>query len=161
VVHAPATGIAWAAARGKGAFRVDKDRSRHPIQVSEQSELSASRIVATRSHRSEKLERALAVLETAETRALGSAGLKCAEVACGNAEAYVSPGRCGSRWDLCAGHAIIEVAGGRVTDAFGDPIDYRAPSLINDRGIVASNARVHQAILDRIHSHGPISSRES
>jgi 3'(2'), 5'-bisphosphate nucleotidase len=152
VIHAPATGIAWGGARGVGAYRIDRDGTRHEIRVSDQTDLSASRIVATRSHRSEKLERALASLDVKESRALGSAGLKCAEVAAGHAEAYVAPGRAGSRWDICAGHALIEVAGGRVTDSFGDPIDYLAPSLVNDRGIVASNGHVHETILERIHA---------
>ena len=81
---------------------------------------------------------------------MGSAGLKLAEVAAGLADAYVAPGRAGSRWDVCAGQALLEAAGGRLTDAFGDAIDYRAESLVNDRGIIASNGLIHDAILERL-----------
>ncbi len=63
------------------------------------------------------------------------------------ADAYVAPGRAGSRWDLCAGQAIIEAAGGRVTDARGRPIDYRSESLINTEGFIASNGLLHDEIV--------------
>lgn len=58
--------------------------------------------------------------------------------------------RAGSRWDLCAGEAIIHAAGGKLTDAWGEPIDYRSESLVNERGIVASNGHLHAEILARL-----------
>jgi 3'(2'), 5'-bisphosphate nucleotidase len=71
-------------------------------------------------------------------------------VADGGAEAYISPVSAGKRWDACASDALITAAGGRFTDEFGEPIDYRAASLINDRGVVASNGHVHDALLARL-----------
>lgn len=150
VMHAPATGTSWLARQGYGAWYVDADGERHPLGVSETASLGAARILSTRSHKSAELEQALAALGAARVDALGSAGLKCAQVAAGNAEAYVATARAGSRWDLCAGQAIIEVAGGKLTDAFGDAIDYRSESLVNARGIIASNARLHGAIVARL-----------
>ena len=51
---------------------------------------------------------------------------------------------------MCAGQAIIEAAGGRVTDAWGDVVDFRDVDLGNKRGIVASNGHVHEQILERL-----------
>jgi 3'(2'), 5'-bisphosphate nucleotidase len=78
---------------------------------------------------------------------MGSAGLKGTLVAAGEVEAYVAPGYAGQRWDACAADALVTAAGGVLTDTHGEPIDYRAPSLSNDRGLIASNGRVHEALV--------------
>ncbi|MBM4361769.1 MAG: hypothetical protein FJ104_03735 [Deltaproteobacteria bacterium] len=110
--------------------------------------LATSRAVASRSHRSPALERVLAELRCPSVVALGSAGLKGAAIAQGDAEIYVGPGMAGKRWDVCAVEAIVNGAGGRYTDARGLPFDYRAPSLTNEHGILATNGLLHDAVLD-------------
>jgi 3'(2'), 5'-bisphosphate nucleotidase len=153
VLYSPVSNEAWAGAVGQGSVVVSADGRRAPLSVSTVAKLAESRIVSSRSHRSAALEAALAALGARSLAALGSAGLKCAEIARGKAEAYVAPARAGARWDLCAGQAIITAAGGRVTDAYGNAIDYRSESLINESGIVASNGRVHDEILARLSAH--------
>jgi len=81
---------------------------------------------------------------------LGSAGLKGAAIAQGQAEIYVGTGHAGKRWDACAVDALVTAAGGRFTDLFGAPIDYRAPSLVNDRGLVATNRALHGHVIDAL-----------
>jgi 3'(2'), 5'-bisphosphate nucleotidase len=78
---------------------------------------------------------------------MGSAGLKGTLVASAAVEAYVAPGYAGKRWDACAADALVTAAGGTFTDTFGDPIDYRASSLSNDRGLLATNGHVHAELL--------------
>ena len=153
VIHAPVVGTAWAGTVGRGAIRIDPGGARTPIHVTNVAELGAATVVSSRSHRSEKLERALGALGVGAITSMGSAGLKGAEVARGAVEAHVAPHYAGKRWDVCAAEALIAAAGGRVTDAWGDRIDYRAPSLTNDRGLVASNGLVHDAILTRLRAH--------
>jgi 3'(2'), 5'-bisphosphate nucleotidase len=150
VMNAPALGIAWAGAVGKGAERVDANGTRSAIRVSSVAELGAARLVSSRSHRSVRLDRALASLGPREVYTKGSAGLKGTEVAQGSADAHVAPFYAGKRWDACAAEALIVAAGGRVTDAFGAVLDYRAPGLVNDRGLVATNGRIHDAILKKL-----------
>ena len=153
VLYSPVSREAWAGRVGEGAVHVTAAGERTPISVSDVRDLSGARIVSTRSHRSAALEAALDALGAESLAALGSAGLKCAEVATGKAEAYVAPSLAGARWDLCAGQAIITAAGGRVTDARAKAIDYRSASLANATGIVASNAGVHDEILARLAAH--------
>lgn len=81
---------------------------------------------------------------------MGSAGLKGAQVAQGSAEAYVDVEAATKRWDACAVDAVVTAAGGHVTDVTGAPIDYRADTLVNDRGLIVSNGLVHEAILERL-----------
>jgi len=51
-------------------------------------------------------------------------------------------------WDHCAGFAIVEEAGGRVTDASGARLDFsRGRYLTLDRGIIAAPAELHAALV--------------
>ena len=146
VVDAPARGQAFAAWVGEGAYLLEAGEAR-PIRVSGVSDIKQGRIVGSRSHRSAKLEQALARLQPRDVLVMGSAGLKGTLVASAVVEAYVAPGYAGKRWDACAADALVTAAGGVFSDTFGDPIDYRAPSLSNDRGLLASNGHVHEVLV--------------
>ena len=150
VIHAPESGVSWLGQVGHGAYQSDADGSRRPITVSDTGTLSEARIVGSRSHRNPAQERALASLQARELVALGSAGLKAVAVARGAADAYVAPHYAGKRWDACAADALITAAGGKLTNTDGELFDYRAEDLGNDRGIIASNGRFHDAILQKL-----------
>ncbi len=150
VIHAPTSNTAWVGLVGYGAFELGSDGTRRAIRVSDTPELGQARIVSSRSHRTPQLERVLAALGALEIMKQGSAGLKGARVATAAADAYVAPHHAGQRWDICATDALVRAAGGRVTDAYGEPIDYRAPSLVNDRGVVLSNGPLHAALIERL-----------
>jgi 3'(2'), 5'-bisphosphate nucleotidase len=54
-------------------------------------------------------------------------------------------------WDHAAGSLIVEQAGGRVSDIGGKPLDFTAgKTLRHNRGILATNGRIHQRVLDII-----------
>jgi 3'(2'), 5'-bisphosphate nucleotidase len=151
VIHAPATGVTWIGAEGLGAWRIDPGGDRWiPVYVSETDDLARARVVVTRSHRSTRLEHALISLGAQGVRHLGSAGLKGAQVAEGLAELYVDTGASTKRWDACAVDALVTAAGGRVSDLTGARIDYRGPTLANERGLVVSNGRTHEAVLAKL-----------
>jgi myo-inositol-1(or 4)-monophosphatase len=75
-------------------------------------------------------------------RRLGSAALDLCYVAAGRFDAFweqkLNP------WDTSAGALIVQEAGGRVTDSSGGTFSSRTGS------IVASNGRIHDAMLDTI-----------
>jgi len=146
VIDAPARGDVFAGWVGQGAFR-RRGGQQEPLRVSDIDQLSRGRLVGSRSHRSPQLERALARLDPLEMRVMGSAGLKGTLVAAAEVEAYIAPGYAGQRWDACAADALVTAAGGKLTDTYGDAIDYRAASLSNDRGLIASNGHVHEALV--------------
>ena len=51
-------------------------------------------------------------------------------------------------WDHAAGSIIAEEAGGRVTDAFGQPLDFMCGiKLKKNHGIVATNSILHDVVL--------------
>jgi 3'(2'), 5'-bisphosphate nucleotidase len=146
VINAPARGEVFAGWVGHGAT-VTRNGQQQPISVSAIADMPKGRIVGSRSHRSPQLERALTKLNPRELLVMGSAGLKGTLVAEGIVEAYVAPGYAGKRWDACAADALVTAAGGILTDTHGDPIDYRSPSLDNERGLLASNRHVHETLV--------------
>jgi myo-inositol-1(or 4)-monophosphatase len=70
----------------------------------------------------------------------GVASIDLAYVACGRFDGFFETGL--RPWDVAAGTVLVEEAGGRVSDyrGGGDPVF--------DRQIVASNGRIHDAMLD-------------
>jgi 3'(2'), 5'-bisphosphate nucleotidase len=147
VVHAPAQRKLWTGFVGGGAYEADEGGAPRPVAVSRVEALADSRVVASRSHRSPLLESVIEAIGPDSTLPVGSAGLKGARIATGAADIYVGPGKAGKRWDVCAVDAIVTAAGGKLTDAHGVAFDYRTQSLENDRGILATNGALHDAVL--------------
>lgn len=80
---------------------------------------------------------------------------KYAIVARGEADIYLRlPSRPGYRekiWDHAAGSLIVEEAGGRVTTAHGQPLDFSlGRDLGNTGGIVVTNGAIHDQVLDAV-----------
>jgi 3'(2'), 5'-bisphosphate nucleotidase len=153
VLVAPAFGTAWVGVVGQGAWRIDSDGTSHELHVEEPTSLDKARVVSSRSHRTSLLERAIAALGAGEVLAIGSAGLKGAAVVDRRAHIYLASDHAGCRWDSCAPEAILRAAGATYTDALGVRLDYRAPSLKNDRGIIAAAPGLHAESVRRV---GPI-----
>ena len=109
VVHAPALGTSYIAARGIGAFREDSE-GRRPIATRSAPERPA--FVVSRSHRDDALEALLARLPEHEAVSTGSS-LKFCLVAEGVADLYPRTGPT-SEWDTGAGQCVAEIAGARV-----------------------------------------------
>jgi 3'(2'), 5'-bisphosphate nucleotidase len=153
VVYAPVQRKGWIGAVGVGAVAVTSDGTRWPITASSRARLDGATLVASRSHRTASVQRTLDRLGLASVRSLGSAGLKGASVADGTADLYLSPGYAGKRWDACAIDALVSAAGGRFSDSFGRALDYRAPDLNNDQGLLATNGLLHDATLTELARH--------
>ncbi len=152
VIHAPANGALWRGALGMGIQQIDPEGRSTEVRVSDTPKLIASTLVTSRSHRSKKLEEALSYLKVKEVQMLGSAGLKGVAVATGQCDAWIAPGFAGQRWDACACDALVSAGGGRFTDMYDKPIDYRSTDLGNRTGVVAGNAYVHGKLIRRLES---------
>jgi 3'(2'), 5'-bisphosphate nucleotidase len=56
-------------------------------------------------------------------------------------------------WDQAAGSLLVEEAGGKVSDLYGEELDFNAGRmLLNNRGILASNTRLHEHALQALKS---------
>ena len=134
VVYAPAMGLLYAAARGAGAFRRDRDGSRTPIQVCRTAPATL-RILGSRSHGDAVLDRMLERLGPQERVSIGSA-LKFELLAEGRGDLYVRRGTT-CEWDTAAGQAVVLEAGGCVVDFSGQPLRYNAHDQITNPSFIA------------------------
>lgn len=79
---------------------------------------------------------------------------KYACVAAGLAAVYLrlsrQRGRLQNAWDHAAGTAVVEGAGGTVTDATGTPLDFSAGRSLPGDGILATNGFVHERALEAL-----------
>lgn len=84
-------------------------------------------------------------------RRVGGAGYKGACIVRGEASIWCFPRPGTSRWDAAAPQALIEAAGGKVTDRFGDVLVYdsTASDFGNHAGLVAGAPEgVHQLVVE-------------
>lgn len=143
VVHAPYMNETFTAARGKGAFL-----NGNPIHVSSCSGLDSA-VLATGFHYQRKTvnDNNVAafnrfVLDVQGMRRIGTASMDLCYVACGRLDGYWEPHL--SPHDVAGGAIIVQEAGGKVTDYQG------GRDFMDMRRIVASNGKLHAAILERL-----------
>ena len=149
VVFQPSTGTLYRAARGHGASIVDESGTR-ALKVSTVEDLASIRLVASKSHRSERIDQVRSVLGVQDEMNIGSVGLKLGLIARGDRDLYVNPASLSSLWDTCGPEAILVEAGGRMTDLYGAPLDYRGEEVKNSRGLIASNGVLHEAVVAKL-----------
>ena len=65
----------------------------------------------------------------------------------GVADLYVHASRGTKLWDVCAPHAVLQAAGGRVSDVRGQPLRYDPRHLGNDAGMLATQGSRHAEIV--------------
>jgi 3'(2'), 5'-bisphosphate nucleotidase len=148
VVHQPTSGRAfWAA--GAGAFTDLGDAPRR-LAVSTITDAGAIRLVASKSHRSDTIDRVKTLLGVTDELNIGSVGLKLCLIAAGERDLYVNPWPKCKAWDTCAPEAILAAAGGLLTDTHGRAIRYDELELGRLDGLIASNRHVHADVLARL-----------
>ncbi len=134
VVHVPVTGISYLGRVGLGAWKVDGEGQATPIRVSEQRH-HRLRVAGSRSHAGDSLKRFLERVGDHEIVSMGSS-LKLCLVAEGAADVYPRLGPT-SEWDTAAAQAVVEAAGGMVTDTELRPLRYNTKeSLLNPHFLV-------------------------
>jgi len=149
VVLEPALGRLTYAVRGGGCWQHDEGKDRLACHVSRQDDMAKLTLTQSRSKPGtvSKQVTALAPARVIETH---SAGVKLAQVARGEADVYVNHYPNFSDWDICAGHILVEEAGGRVTGLRGQEIRYGSPGAAQRLGLVASNGLLHDAVMERL-----------
>ncbi len=138
VLYNPIAEETFSGIRGEGAWL-----NGGPIQVSATRDVAASTFCVSRTETAKGLLKRFEGRLSLDPR--GSVAYKCGLVAAGRYEGIFTHNP-RHEWDICAGVAIIEAAGGRVTDRQGrgyrfnqaDPL--RAP-------LVGANPHVHAALM--------------
>ena len=139
VVHAPVLGVSYYATRALGAWKRRAEAEPERIHVRPLSD-GPVRVAGSRSHANERLAAYLDRLGSHELRPMGSS-LKSCLVAEGEADLYPRLGPT-SEWDTAAAQAVVEAAGGHLTDTNLRPLRYnRSESLLNPDFLVFGDDR--------------------
>ena len=136
VVHAPALGVTYSAVEGAGALRQRQGEEPELIRVADYKQ-GGLKIVMSRSHASRPVAELLERIGPAESISVGSS-LKLCLVADGSAHFYPRLGPT-MEWDIAAAQAVVEEAGGTVTDLTGRPLEYNKPELLNPHFVVCGS----------------------
>lgn len=145
-IYNPMTDELFLGAPGHGATLNGK-----PVSASAQDTLERARMIGQKSRFSDR-RWPRPWPKSLEVEQRQSIAYRMALVAANAAEGTILFGF-KNEWDIAAGCAIVEAAGGKVTDPWGHPLmlnqrDPRAP------GVVASGAAIHPLIIERT-SHLP------
>ncbi len=143
VINLPFLGSLYWAVRGKGSYINDKR-----IKVSNTKEFKKGAVGFDFGYASGRIYQTLKIIKNFPGKIRYSPVFACVSaslcfVSQGGLDAYFHTAKI---WDFAAGVAIIEEAGGKVTDYRGDAIDWTKEEL----QVVASNGKVHDDILSLI-----------
>jgi 3'(2'), 5'-bisphosphate nucleotidase len=152
------SGSLLAAARGKGCWLEDPNggepTSLRVSAVGEPAEAVMVRSVEGGHTNLAQLERLTEILGIRRAPLAVDSQVKYALLAAGHGDLLLrlisrnNPDYREKIWDQAPGTLIVEEAGGRVTDLDGRPLDFtRGRTLTHNRGVVASNGRLHGTAL--------------
>ncbi|KFI52773.1 inositol monophosphatase family protein [Bifidobacterium biavatii] len=155
VVHAPALGVTYLAARGQGAIRIRKTQigdKREKIMPSTTEHLQGSVVSYGMSYVSEESKRALNVVSAiagkpADIKRVGPASLDLCKVADGTYDAYFEPNL--HRWDVpavSAGAVVCWEAQAKLRTWSGGLVHWR-----RENDIVASNGLIIDELRPYLH----------
>ena len=153
VVSQPTSGKTYCGIAGVGAWLERRDALHQPPALLRTSTIDGPpgiRLVASKSHRTPRVDAVRKALAIEDEMNIGSVGLKIGLVSESLRDLYVYTGGRTKIWDTCGPEAILIGAGGTMTDMDGRPLRYADADLYNRRGIVASNGPLHQRVIDAI-----------
>lgn len=109
-------------------------------------------VITTRSHSNKLVSDAIDALKPTNVVRCGGAGFKVLQLLEGKAHGYVFASAGCKRWDTCAPEAILEAAGGMLTDIHGEHYDYRkTENVTNTKGVLGTAIGTdHKDVLSRI-----------
>ncbi|QQS42773.1 MAG: hypothetical protein IPM63_07535 [Acidobacteriota bacterium] len=145
VVYQPIGKRMFYARKGGGAYLSENGSEGERLSVSDLTDFEEMTIAVSRSHRSPRMSRIIEHYGFANEFRHGSVGLKVGFIARQLADIYIHLSPYTKYWDTAAPQAIIEEAGGTLTDIFGNRIDYTLKDVRNHNGILSTNGVSKQA----------------
>jgi 3'(2'), 5'-bisphosphate nucleotidase len=148
VVLEPVTMRTTYASQGGGCWVRTGDGPPAPCRVTGQADPAACVLVQSRSKPNDAPCGPVKAVRPARVVETYSAGVKLALVARGEADVYVNTYPNFHDWDICAGHILVEEAGGRVTGFGGEPVEYGGSGYRQRHGLVGSNGTLHSKMVE-------------
>ena len=151
VVLLPEADELWIGIVGEGAWCEDRQGERSPVRFSDRTAVSDLILVASRSHRDDRLVKLIDALALGGSKAVGSVGYKVATILRGETDLYVSlSGRSAPKdWDMAAPEAVLLAAGGRFTHADQTDLTYNTGDVRQAGCLIASHGKAHAELGER------------
>ena len=149
VVLLPFHGVTYYATSGYGSFK-EWVAGTERLETSTETDYSKMYMAVSRNHPSPKIRSVFQSLGLAGELNRGSVGLKIGLIAERTCDLYIHLSPRTKLWDTCAPQVILEEAGGRLTDLFGDDFRYDIEDLQNHGGICATNGTAHDETIRRL-----------
>lgn len=150
VVYLPAHRRLYVGSKGNGSFVVIDGAEPVRLQASGNTDFSKMNLAVSRNHRSPKISRIISDFGLKREIQRGSVGLKVGLVAEAICDLYIHLSPRTKFWDTCGPQIILEEAGGRLTDLFGERFRYGTRDVQNHGGIVAANGAAHEAVINKL-----------
>jgi 3'(2'), 5'-bisphosphate nucleotidase len=150
VVYQPLPDLLYSAASGTGTWIERAGFPPERAEVSKESDIKRMRLAASRSHRSDRMDRIIRTLGIEEEVARDSVGVKVGLIIERQCDIYIHTSPLTKQWDTCAPEMVLREAGGRFTDLFGGPMRYNSPDVKNRNGILASNGAAHERVIEQL-----------
>jgi 3'(2'), 5'-bisphosphate nucleotidase len=146
VVYQPVADVMHWAARGAGAWVVRPEGTAR-LRVSDQTDPPKMRLAASRMHRSPRMDRIVETFGFTEEVRRGGVGIKIGLIVERQCDLYITLSSRTHQWDTCAPEAILNEAGGRMTDLWGGTIDYNSRDVRNHDGLACTNGACHARVV--------------
>jgi 3'(2'), 5'-bisphosphate nucleotidase len=150
VVYVPLSRVLYRAISGAGCWIERPQRETERAAVSDRQTFAAMRLAASRSHRSPRMNKVVQQFGFQEEVQRGSVGIKVGLLVEQQCDVYIHLSPRTKEWDTCAPQLILTEAGGRMTDLFGQPLNYNERDVNNRNGLVASNGASHELIIETL-----------
>lgn len=150
VVYQPVRDVLYRAARGAGSWIETADRGTERMTVSNVTDPGEMILASSRSHPSARMERVRARFGFKNELRRGSVGVKIGLITEQQADIYLHLSPSTKQWDTCGPQIILEEAGGKLTDLFGQPLRYNGVRIDNRNGIVATNGAAHEIVIENL-----------
>jgi 3'(2'), 5'-bisphosphate nucleotidase len=150
VVLVPVLDLLYYAVKGEGAFAMADGGEAVRLKTSDNADFSRMSLAVSRNHRSPKISRIITDFGLKQEIQRGSVGLKVGLIADKICDLYIHLSPRTKFWDTCGPQIILEEAGGKLTDLFGERIRYDIKDVQNHGGIVASNGVAHAAAIAKL-----------
>ena len=140
----------WIGVVGEGTWCENRSGERTPVCFSERRVSHELILVASRSHRDQRLEQLITALELGDSHAVGSVGCKVATILRGETDLYISlSGKSAPKdWDMAAPEAVLLAAGGAFTHANGGELTYNTGDVRQAGCLIASHGKTHAALCE-------------
>jgi 3'(2'), 5'-bisphosphate nucleotidase len=150
VVAIPEAEAIYFAIKNQGTYRENRGGNLEKITVSQRRNPQEMCLVASRSHRDQRLQNLLERLPFKECLSVGSVGCKVVTILNHKADVYISlSGTSAPKdWDFAAPELILTEAGGKFTYFDKTPLKYNQGDVKKWGAIMASNGYSHENLCE-------------